>query len=169
MAVAAGRAPAYSSPMFTIEAATIDDIDVLVEQSGALFLEDAGRYDTFIDFTWSEREGRADFERLIASDDCLVLVARAGREAVAHLVGYIHAASPTRQPVTYANLRSLYVAPTSRRQGVGDALTQAFVNWARAEGSAEAHVDAYAANEPAQRLYERHGFLVRSTARALGL
>lgn len=155
--------------MFTIEAATIEDLDVLVEQGGVLFVEDAGVYDTFIDFTWSAREGRADFERLIASDDCLVLVARAGTEAVAHLVGYTHAASPTRQKVTYANLRSLYVVPTSRRQGVGDALTRAFVAWARAEGCAEAHVDAYAANEPAQRLYERHGFVVRSTARALGL
>jgi ribosomal protein S18 acetylase RimI-like enzyme len=43
------------------------------------------------------------------------------------------------------------------------------VDWARAKGCVEAHVDSYAANEPAQRLYERHGFVVRSTARALTL
>ncbi len=159
----------YSSPMSTIGTATIDDIDVLVEQGAALFVEDAGRYDTFIDFTWSGRAGRTDFERLIASDDCLVIVARHDAGVVAHLVGYIHDASPTRQPVKYANLRSLYVAPASRRQGVADQLTHAFVDWARAKGCAEAHVDSYARNEPAQRLYERHGFVIRTTARALGL
>jgi hypothetical protein len=94
--------------MFIVDPATIDDLDVLVAQGAALFREDAGTHDAHIDFTWSEREGRADFERLIGSDDCLVLVARAGAGIVAgHLVGYTHAAAPTRQPVTYANLRSL--------------------------------------------------------------
>lgn len=155
--------------MFTVEAATADDLDVLVEQGAALFREDAGTYDTFIDFAWSVREGRADFERLIASDDCLVLVAREGETVVAHLVGYTQAASPTRLPVTYANLRSLYVEPDHRRRGAADQLTRAFIEWARAKGCAEAHVDSYARNEPAQRLYERHGFVVRSTASALTL
>jgi ribosomal protein S18 acetylase RimI-like enzyme len=163
------RADGYPSAMFTVEAATADDLDVLVEQGAALFREDAGTYDTFIDFSWSEREGRADFERLIANDDCLVLVARERATVVAHLVGYTHAASATRQPVTYANLRSLYVAPEHRRQGAADQLTTAFIEWARAKGCAEAHVDSYARNEPAQRLYERRGFVVRSTARALPL
>ncbi|MGB8858392.1 MAG: GNAT family N-acetyltransferase [Ilumatobacteraceae bacterium] len=155
--------------MFNVEPATADELDVLVEQGAALFREDAGSYDTFIDFTWSDREGRADFERLMASDDCLVLVAREGATVIAHLVGYTHAASPTRLAVTYANLRSLYVEPDHRRQGAADQLTAAFVDWARAKGCAEAHVDSYARNEPAQRLYERHGFAVRSTARALTL
>ncbi|MDO8364115.1 MAG: GNAT family N-acetyltransferase [Actinomycetota bacterium] len=154
--------------MFIVGPATVDDIDTLVEQGAALFREDAGAFDTFIDFTWSAREGRADLERLLGSEDCLVLVAR-DDEVIAHLVGYTHVASPTRLPVTYANLRSLYVEPSHRRRGVADQLTRAFVEWARVKGCAEALVDSYAANEPAQRLYERHGFAVRSTARALGL
>ena len=166
---AKGFAGGYPSAMFTVEAATADDLDVLVEQGAALFREDAGTYDAFIDFTWSEREGRADFERLIASGDCLALVARDGANVIGHLVGYTHAASPTRLPVTYANLRSLFVEPSHRRRGVGDQLTRDFIDWARAKGCAEAHVDSYARNEPAQRLYERHGFVVRSTARALPL
>ena len=155
--------------MFTIVPATTDDLGALVEQGAALFREDAGTYDTFIDFGWSAREGRADFERLIASNDCLVLVARSDIELVAHLVGYTHAASPTRQPVTYANLRSLFVVPANRRAGAADQLIAAFIEWARAKGCAEAHVDSYARNETAQRLYERHGFEVRSVARALAL
>lgn len=163
------RAGGYPAAMFTVELATAEDLDVLVEQGAALFREDAGTYDTFIDFTWSQREGRADFEHLIASDDCLVLVAREGATVIAHLVGYTHSASPTRLPVTYANLRSLYVEPAHRRRGAADQLTLAFIGWARAKGCAEAHVDSYARNEPAQRLYERHGFVVLSTASALTL
>ena len=155
----------YPSPMFTVEPATDDDLEVLVEQGAALFREDAGVHDSFIDFTWYEREGRTDFERLIASNDCLVLVARWGATVVGHLVGYLHAASPTRLPVTFANLRSLYVTPGHRRRGVADRLTNEFIGWATARGCAEANVDSYASNEPAQQLYERHGFAVRSTAR----
>jgi hypothetical protein len=86
--------------MFTI-GGTIDDIDVLVVQGAALFVETPADT-TRSSISPGRGETVAPLERLIASDDCLVLVARAGREAVAHLVGYIHAASPTRQPVTYA-------------------------------------------------------------------
>lgn len=153
----------------TIGPAAADDVDLLVTFEGALFAEDAGRYDTFIDLSWAEREGRADFERLLANEDCLVLVARDGPQAIGHLVGYARTASPTRQPVTIANLRSMYVVPGHRRQGAADLLVRAFVAWATGKGCVEAHVDSYALNEPAQRLYERHGFLVRSTARALAL
>ena len=168
----AARRAAYPSTVptsLTIEAATVDDVEVLVSLEGALFDEDAGRFDTYVDLSWSQREGRADFEGLLASSDCLVLIARDGPQAIGHLVGYARTTSPTRQPVTIANLRSMYVVPGHRRQGAADLLVRAFVAWATGKGCVEAHVDSYALNEPAQRLYERHGFLVRSTARALAL
>ncbi|MBK8334594.1 MAG: GNAT family N-acetyltransferase [Acidimicrobiaceae bacterium] len=63
----------------------------------------------------------------------------------------------------------MYVVPGHRRQGAAELLVRAFIAWATGKGCVEAHVDSYALNEPAQRLYERHGFLVRSTARALAL
>ena len=168
------RRAAYPSTMpvptsLTIGPAAADDVDLLVTFEGALFAEDAGRYDTFIDLSWAEREGRADFERLLANEDCLVLVARDGPQAIGHLVDYTSAASPTRLPVTSAILRSMYVVPGHRRQGAAELLVRAFIQWAREKGCVEAHVDSYALNEAAQRLYERHGFVVRSTARSLSL
>ena len=155
--------------MVTVEFATNADLTQLVAQGAALFAEDAGRYDTFIDLNWSQREGRTDFERLIGDPGSLVLVARVEGGVVGHLVGYTHEASATRLAVTFANLRSLYVEPTHRRRGAADLLVRQFIDWAHGQGCAEAHVASYALNEPAQQLYERHGFEVRSVARALAL
>ena len=155
--------------MITVEAASSADLAELTDQGAALFTEDAGRYDTYIDLTWSQRQGRVDFERLIGDPGSLVLVARVEGAVVGHLVGYTHEASATRLAVTFANLRSLYVEPTHRRRGAADLLVRQFIDWAHGQGCAEAHVDSYALNEPAQQLYQRHGFEVRSVARALAL
>lgn len=130
---------------------------------------EAAQHDTFIDLSWSEREGRADFERLLDDPASVVLVAKVGDSVVGHLVGYSHASSPTRLPVTYAVLRSLYVEPDHRRQGAADALVDEFLTWARSRGCAEALVDHYAQNDAAQRFYERRGFAVRSISRVLDL
>ena len=162
-------AESYARRMVRIDHASLADLPALVALESRLFEEDAARYDTFIDLSWSAREGSSDFERRIASDDCLVVVARQEAEVVGHLVGYTSASSPTRLPSTYANLRSLYVLPDHRRQGVADLLVDRFLSWARERGCAEAHVDHYALNDSAQRLYERRGFAVRSVSRVVEL
>ncbi|MCY7298305.1 MAG: GNAT family N-acetyltransferase, partial [Ilumatobacteraceae bacterium] len=72
-------------------------------------------------------------------------------------------------PVTNANLRRLYLMLAHRRLGMAYLLVGVFLTWARARGCVEAHVDHYTLNEPAQLLYERHGFAARSTSRALDL
>ena len=77
--------------------------------------------------------------------------------------------SPTRQPVNYAILRSMYVRSQHRRTGVGAGLTERFLVWAKESGCVEAHVDGYIANSPAQQFYERHGFVSRSVSRVLAL
>ena len=159
----------YAHRMVRIDHASLADLSALVDLESRLFEEDAAAHDTFIDLTWSQREGAADFTRLLDSQDCLVLVARMAVDVVGHLVGYTTQSSPTRQPVTYANLRSLYVLPAHRRLCVADLLVGEFLTWARDCGCVEAHVDHYTLNEPAQLLYERHGFAARSTSRALDL
>ncbi len=62
--------------MLDVSEATSSEIDQLVELEAALFVEDAGRHDPFSDTTWPSREGREDFENLMASPDCIVLAAR---------------------------------------------------------------------------------------------
>ena len=66
-------------------------------------------------------------------------------------------------------LRTMYVVEGARRQGAAEMLTKQFLEWARARGCVEAHVDHYAANEGAAALYARCGFELRSVARAIAL
>ena len=124
---------------------------------------------THDDITWPDREGYQDFERLLSDPQALVLVAWADTTAIGHAVAYLSASSPTRAPVTYGVLRSLYVDPRHRNTAVGSQLTEAFIAWARTHGCAEAHVESYSAYEAVQRFYERLGFGARSVSRALRL
>ena len=155
--------------MTSVEIAKHDDIESLVELEALLFAEDAGVHDPHADVTWPLRAGTADFERLLADDNSIVLVARHNETIVGHVVGYIARSSPTRQPVTFGVLRSMYVRSDARGAGAGQQLTEAFVDWARQQRCAEVHVDSYFENGPARRLYERSGFAPQSVAHVLQL
>lgn len=155
--------------MATIRTAETRDLDALVRLEGELFATDAAAHEPFADPTWPAREGRRDFERLLADERSLVLVADLAGETVGHLVGYVARSSATRLPSIAAVLRSIYVDVSQQRRGVGTALVDAFISWARIHGCDEAHVDAYAANAGAQAFYERHGFAPRSISRAMTL
>lgn len=57
------------------------------------------------------------------------------------------------------DLISLWVVPEARGAGVGDALVACVVDWAQEQESVAVRLWVKAANVPAARLYERHGFL----------
>ncbi|MEM9131739.1 MAG: GNAT family N-acetyltransferase [Actinomycetota bacterium] len=155
--------------MLDVSEATAAEIDQLLVLETALFNEDAGRHDPFADTTWPAREGRQDFEDLMASPDGIVIAARMSGDVVGLLAGYAQASSATRQPGEYAILRTMYVAESARRRGAATTLTEYFLAWARRRGCVEAIVDHYAANGEAAALYERCGFTARSVTRALRL
>jgi ribosomal protein S18 acetylase RimI-like enzyme len=153
----------------TVERAQEADIDRLVELETGLFAEDAGVHDEFADPTWPIREGADDFRSLLASTDSVVLVARADDDVVGFVAGYRTPSSPSRQPVTYGVLRSIYVDKAGRGTGVGRSLVAEFVNWARSSGCVEVVVDSYVNNVTAQQLYESSGFVAQSVSRTLRL
>jgi len=148
-------------PNVTVSVATRDDIDALVASVAGLFREDSGQHDPLTDQDWPAREGGAYYSRLAGAHDCLLLLARDGDIVVGHLVGKLSGPS-TLQVACLAVLESMRVAPGARRAGTGSLLVGAFFAWAREHGAREASVTAYAANDAAQRFYERHGFLPRS-------
>lgn len=57
-----------------------------------------------------------------------------------------------------AEVLSMWVAPPARGRGVGDALMNAALGWARAEGASQVILNVRSANQPAIGLYRRHGF-----------
>ena len=159
----------YRVTMIDIREATAADATAAVGLEARLFVEDAGVHDPHADVTWPSREGAADFAALVDGEESTVLLAWDGEVAVGLLMAYIAASGSTRQPIRSAVLRTMYVAESYRRHGVGGALIERFVEWARDAGCAEAHVNHFAANAPAGALYGRHGFEPRSLERVLSL
>jgi ribosomal protein S18 acetylase RimI-like enzyme len=56
-------------------------------------------------------------------------------------------------------LRSVWVSPEARGQGLGDRLIGAVEAWARRSGATELRLAVIDGNEPAVALYRRHGFV----------
>lgn len=57
-----------------------------------------------------------------------------------------------------ADLISMWVTPSARGRGVGDALIHAVLAWAKRQGARRIALDVVASNEPATALYLRNGF-----------
>lgn len=145
-----------------IDVATHDDLSQIIASADALVATDAGRYDpNATDLDWATRTGSAYATSLLASDDNLVLLARASDAVIGHLVARLHAPG-TVHPIRIAELESIHVYPQHRGRGIGEQLMNAFFAWAADKGAQRASVTAYAANEAAQRFYARHGFTPKS-------
>lgn len=61
---------------------------------------------------------------------------------------------------TTVELKSMWTEPLVRRRGAGRRLLDAATGWAREAGRTEAVLWVLAANDGAQRMYERYGFAV---------
>ncbi|WP_437526548.1 GNAT family N-acetyltransferase [Sorangium sp. So ce726] len=63
---------------------------------------------------------------------------------------------------------SMWVAPEVRGHGVGDALLEEILRWAREQGASELRLDVKENNLSAISLYVRHGFIDVGPSRELG-
>ena len=140
----------------TVRTAVAGDLDGVVASCTALFAEDAGTRDPLRNKNWPATYGSEWASGLIADPESLVLVATTDG-VVGHLIGkFLPASEMWIAP--RAELVSMYVRPEARGGGVAGRLIDAFVAWARERGAARLEVSAYAANETALRVYQRHGF-----------
>lgn len=73
-----------------------NDLDAIVALNAALFREDAGQRDPFMDQAWPRREVRAYFAGLLADPDSICYLATADDEPVAEMVPKVRPTSPLR-------------------------------------------------------------------------
>lgn len=142
-----------------IRVASLDDVVRISYLNRALFREDAGRRDPFVDQGWPVKHGEGYFTAFLGQENSLCLVAEFREEIAGYLAGYVGDGTDLR-PVAMAELESMYFAERYRCVGIGARMVRGFLEWA---GEARlASVTAYAANESAIRFYEKIGFRSRS-------
>jgi ribosomal protein S18 acetylase RimI-like enzyme len=93
-------------------------------------------------------------------DESVVLLALDGAQAIGFVQLYPSFSSIRTAPLIILN--DLYVAPTTRRCGAGQALVEAATTHAKSPGAAGLILSTAVTNTPAQALYERLGW-VRDT------
>lgn len=137
------------------------DVETIVSLNHALFQEDAGQRDPFMNLDWSLENGHEYFESLLHSEETLCLIAEEHGRAVGYLIGYLRKPNSLR-PVKLAELESMFVLAQYRNMGIGAELVSQFKQWCRSKGAERMSVTAYAANEGAIAFYQSHGFEARN-------
>lgn len=151
-----------------IAKATAADVPSLVELSLALFQEDAGQRDPFMNLNWPNEEGDEHYGRLVAGEESLCLLATAGQTPIGYLAGYLWDGG-TLRPLKMAELESMYVQQEWRGRGVGRRLVAEFLQWARRKRVQRVSVTAFAANTRAVDFYCELGFEPKSVSLEMGL
>jgi GNAT superfamily N-acetyltransferase len=143
-----------------IRPASARDVGALGEMGAALmrmhFAFDSRR---FLEPGEGAEAGYADFLGSQLDDrESVVLVA----ERRNRIVGYVFAAI---EPLSWKELRDecgfihdLLVTDDTRREGVGESLLNAAIEWLREQGMPRVVLGTAAQNETAKRLFERRGF-----------
>jgi GNAT superfamily N-acetyltransferase len=144
------------------------DVEPIVELSVALFREDAGQRDPFMNLDWPREEGAAYYARFLSGGDRVCFVAEADGWLVGFLTGY--AEEPTNlRPVRVAELESMFVRRAFRNQGVGARLVDHFVDWCQEKGAQRMSVTAYSTNLGAIEFYRGLDFEPRNLTLEMGL
>lgn len=104
----------------------------------------------------SDWEGQGDTERRWRDRLTSVPFNRLARRG-AETVGMVSAVTDAGDGSV--ELLSLWVAPGSRGAGVGDALVDAVIGWARGQSARSMVLRVIEGNDPAERLYRRHGLV----------
>jgi RimJ/RimL family protein N-acetyltransferase len=132
----------------TVRTATVEDIDAVLDVFEAVAAE--GRWvATEVPFDRRERARRFE-QTIVERDDATMFVALDGDTIVGQL--FIELSS-----YGVADL-GMSVAADHRGQGVGSALMEAGIGWARQKGAHKITLQVWPHNEPAIGLYRKFGF-----------
>jgi putative acetyltransferase len=140
------------SPSFDIRPATPGDAASFLELWRTVVAE--GRYVRTEDVTASVRYYRRRFRRPWTVDET-ELIAADGDQVIGHLNASREEGPQTRHVASLG----MFVAPDRRGQGVGTALMEECLRWARAMGVEKLALSVYPDNDRALALYRKFGFV----------
>jgi RimJ/RimL family protein N-acetyltransferase len=129
-----------------VRQATAEDLDQLLDLNEAVAAE--GVY-IAAEAPIDRESKRATYQSMIDASDAAILVA----EAQAEIVGMLGIGG-----TDVAEL-GMYVAADCRRMGVGSALLEGAIAWARQKGAHKISLDVWPHNEAARSLYRKFGFV----------
>jgi GNAT superfamily N-acetyltransferase len=136
---------------FTIGQATAADVPALVALLAELFSIEQ-------DFKPNPEKQQAGLEQLLAVPDrAAVMVARDAKEQLIAMVTAQLVIS-TAEGAPSAWIEDMVVAKSHRRGGVGRALLEAALDWAKSKGATRAQLLVDLENAPALAYYERLGW-----------
>jgi RimJ/RimL family protein N-acetyltransferase len=108
------------------------------------------------EFTMTEDQEARFLRERLESPAAVFLNAEHGDE----IVGSLDLAGHTKRKIAHQALLGMGIAEAWRGRGVGDALMRAALEWATAHPTIEiVTLGVFAVNEPARKLYLRHGFV----------
>jgi len=148
---------------FTIRQAVPDDAEALIvrlqgliEEPGINFLLGPGEFSVTVE------QERGWLQQHLDSDNSIFLVAEAG----GRIIGNLSCEGGRRAAERHVGTLGISVDADWRGRGVGKALMQAAVDWARGTGVLRRlQLDVFCRNEPAIALYGKFGFEVEGRRR----
>ncbi len=143
-------------PEFVVRPAEAGDAEALTRLAEAVSAEPQG-WLISADGEWrSVGEERRYLRAVRRYEHAAVFVAE--RSVDGAIAGRLSVARDTHPASAHVADVGLMVAKDARRKGVGWALLEAAVYWARSSGVRKLELHVFPWNEPAIRLYERFGF-----------
>lgn len=132
------------------------DLPVLQSLNQQLFHHDY-QFDKTLNLTWPSKN-KDYYKKRIQEKNAIVLIAEEDNSPVAYLIGAIEKAAPYRAIKTIAEIENMFVIEGKRGKGIGSALMQTFLTWAKKKGSTRAKILVSAQNDQAQAVYVNNGF-----------
>jgi ribosomal protein S18 acetylase RimI-like enzyme len=147
-----------------IREASINDLKTVQDMNYRLFLHDK-KSDPTLDDKWPYSKAGLDyFTRMLSGAKNICLIAEnEKKEPVGYVIGRFEAVHKPRPNVREAELDNIIVLETYRDKGVGTALVDHLVLWAKSKKATHIKVTGYSKNKHALEFYQRRGFLPFTT------